>query len=388
MKITVAGLGYVGLSNAVLLAQRYELIAFDINPSRVESVRRKISPINDADIQRFLQEETLNLSSTTDADAAFTNADLVIVATPTNYDPELNYFDVRSVEACIGQARATAPDADIVVRSTIPVGFVEKARRKFNSERIFFAPEFLREGKALHDNLYPSRIVVGDRGAFGQYFSRLLLEGAKSDAPVLLTDPTEAEAIKLFSNTYLAMRVAYFNELDSYAMSRGLDTQQIITGVGLDPRIGSHYNNPSFGFGGYCLPKDTKQLLANYSDVPQNIMSAIVDANRTRKDFLADQILKLHPKTVGVYRLVMKEGSDNFRQSAIQGVMKRIKAKGVDVVVYEPMLEGETFFGSVIERDLGVFKAKADIILANRHHPDLDDAARKVFTRDFKNTDE
>lgn len=388
MKITVAGLGYVGLSNAVLLAQHNQVTAFDIDPSRVQSVGSKISPINDAEIQKFLREEPLSLVATKDERVAFASSDLVIVATPTNYDPVQNYFDVSSVETCIGQAHAASPNADVVVRSTIPVGFVEKARQKFKSERIFFAPEFLREGKALHDNLYPSRIVVGDRGEFGQKFATLLLEGAKSDAPVLLTDPTEAEAIKLFSNTYLAMRVAYFNELDSYAMSRGLDTQQIITGVGLDPRIGSHYNNPSFGFGGYCLPKDTKQLLANYSDVPQNIMSAIVDANRTRKDFLADQILKMRPKTIGVYRLVMKEGSDNFRQSAIQGVMKRVKAKGVEVVVYEPMLKDETFFGSVVECDIGVFKAKADIILANRHHPDLDDVADKVFTRDFKNTDE
>lgn len=388
MKITVAGLGYVGLSNAVLLAQNNEVTAFDIDPVRVGKVTDKTSPINDADIQSFLENEHLKLVATVDPDVAFQGADLVVVATPTNYDPDLNYFDVTSVEACIRQALDASPDAKIFVRSTVPVGFVETARQNFNSDRIFFAPEFLREGKALHDNLYPSRIVVGDRGDFGKQFADLLLEGAKCDAPVLLTDPTEAEAIKLFSNTYLAMRVAYFNELDSYAMARGLNTEQIISGVGLDPRIGGHYNNPSFGFGGYCLPKDTKQLLANYANVPQNIMSAIVDANRTRKDFLADQILKLSPKTVGVYRLVMKEGSDNFRQSAIQGVMKRVKAKGVRVVVFEPMLADDTFFGSEVVRDLGVFKGLSDIILANRHHQDLDDVVDKVFTRDFKNTDE
>ncbi|MDA9020135.1 nucleotide sugar dehydrogenase [Flavimaricola sp.] len=388
MKITVAGLGYVGLSNAVLLAQNNEVTAFDIDPVRVEKVAKGTSPINDADIQSFLENDQLNLVATVDPEAAFVGADLVVVATPTNYDPDLNYFDVTSVEACIRQALDASPDAKIVVRSTVPVGFVESARRNFNSERIFFAPEFLREGKALYDNLYPSRIVVGDRGEFGKQFADLLLEGAKRDAPVLLTDPTEAEAIKLFSNTYLAMRVAYFNELDSYAMARGLNTEQIISGVGLDPRIGGHYNNPSFGFGGYCLPKDTKQLLANYANVPQNIMSAIVDANRTRKDFLADQILTMDPKIVGVYRLVMKEGSDNFRQSSIQGVMKRVKAKGVRVVVFEPMLTDDTFFGSEVVRDLEVFKGLSDVILANRHHRDLDDVVDKVFTRDFKNTDE
>jgi len=300
----------------------------------------------------------------------------------------LNYFDVTSVETCIRQALDGSSHAKIVVRSTVPVGFVETARENFNSDRIFFAPEFLREGKALFDNLYPSRIVIGDRGEFGKQFADLLLEGAKRDAPVLLTDPTEAEAIKLFSNTYLAMRVAYFNELDSYAMARGLNTEQIISGVGLDPRIGGHYNNPSFGFGGYCLPKDTKQLLANYANVPQNIMSAIVDANRTRKDFLADQVLKMGPKTVGVYRLVMKEGSDNFRQSAVQGVMKRLKAKGVKVIVFEPMLAEDAFFGSEVVTDLLDFKTRAEVILANRHHPDLDDVLGKVFTRDFKNSDE
>lgn len=388
MKITVAGLGYVGLSNAVLLAQNNEVTAFDIDPVRVEKVANKTSPINDADIQSFLENEQLDLVATADPDVAFRGANLVVVATPTNYDPELNYFDVTSVEACIRQALDASPDAKIVVRSTVPVGFVETVRKKFNPDRIFFAPEFLREGKALHDNLYPSRIVVGDRGEFGKKFADLLLEGAKKDAPVLLTDPTEAEAIKLFSNTYLAMRVAYFNELDSYAMARGLNTEQIISGVGLDPRIGGHYNNPSFGFGGYCLPKDTKQLLANFANVPQNIMSAIVDANRTRKDFLADQILKMDAKTVGVYRLVMKEGSDNFRQSSMQGIMKRVKAKGVRVVVFEPMLTDDTFFGSEVVRDLEVFKGLSDVILANRHHEDLDDVVDKVFTRDFKNTDE
>jgi len=388
MKITVAGLGYVGLSNAVLLAHKNKVTAFDIDPMRVDKVANKISPINDAEIQSFLENERLNLFATVDPEIAFADADLVVVATPTNYNPNLNYFDVTSVEACIRQALDGSSHAKIVVRSTVPVGFVETARENFNSDRIFFAPEFLREGKALFDNLYPSRIVIGDRGEFGKQFADLLLEGAKRDAPVLLTDPTEAEAIKLFSNTYLAMRVAYFNELDSYAMARGLNTEQIISGVGLDPRIGGHYNNPSFGFGGYCLPKDTKQLLANYANVPQNIMSAIVDANRTRKDFLADQILKMNPKTVGVYRLVMKEGSDNFRQSAIQGVMKRLKAKGVEVVVFEPMLSDDTFFGSVVVRNLEVFKGLSDVILANRHHTDLNDVVEKVFTRDFKNTDE
>ena len=388
MKITVAGLGYVGLSNAVLLAHKNKVTAFDIDPMRVDKVANKISPINDAEIQSFLENERLNLFATVDPEIAFADADLVVVATPTNYNPNLNYFDVTSVEACIRQALDGSSHAKIVVRSTVPVGFVETARENFNSDRIFFAPEFLREGKALFDNLYPSRIVIGDRGEFGKQFADLLLEGAKRDAPVLLTDPTEAEAIKLFSNTYLAMRVAYFNELDSYAMARGLNTEQIISGVGLDPRIGGHYNNPSFGFGGYCLPKDTKQLLANYANVPQNIMSAIVDANRTRKDFLADQILKMNPKTVGVYRLVMKEGSDNFRQSAIQGVMKRLKAKGVEAVVFEPMLTDDTFFGSAVVRDLEVFKSISDVILANRHHTDLNDAVDKVFTRDFKNTDE
>lgn len=388
MKITVAGLGYVGLSNAVLLAQHNYVIAFDIDASRVECLSKGQSPIQDMDIQRFLSTGTVGISATTDEVTAFQDSDLVIVATPTNYDPELNYFDVSTVEKCIAQALELAPSADIVVRSTIPVGFIEKARHQFQTDKIFFAPEFLREGRALHDNLFPSRIVVGDRGAFGQKFADLLLQGAECTAPVHLTDPTEAEAIKLFSNTYLALRVAYFNELDSYALSRGLDTEQIITGVGLDPRIGSHYNNPSFGFGGYCLPKDTKQLLANYADVPQNIMSAIVDANRTRKDFLADQILKMAPKTVGVYRLVMKEGSDNFRQSAIQGVMKRIKAKGVAVVVFEPMLTNDVFFGSAVVSNLDAFKDLSDVILANRHHSDLDDVVDKVFTRDFKNADE
>jgi UDPglucose 6-dehydrogenase len=388
MKITVAGLGYVGLSNAVLLAQKNKVTAFDIDSVRVESVANKTSPIDDADIQSFLENERLNLFATVDPEIAFADADLVVVATPTNYDPNLNYFDVTSVETCIRQALDGSSHAKIVVRSTVPVGFVETARENFNSDRIIFAPEFLREGKALFDNLYPSRIVVGDRGEFGKQFADLLLEGAKRDALVLLTDPTEAEAIKLFSNTYLAMRVAYFNELDSYAMARGLNTEQIISGVGLDPRIGGHYNNPSFGFGGYCLPKDTKQLLANYANVPQNIMSAIVDANRTRKDFLADQILKMNPKTVGVYRLVMKEGSDNFRQSAIQGIMKRLKAKGVEAVVFEPMLTDDTFFGSAVVRDLEVFKSISDVILANRHHTDLNDVVDKVFTRDFKNTDE
>jgi UDPglucose 6-dehydrogenase len=388
MQICVVGLGYVGLSNAVLLAQNNDVRAYDVDANRVQSINNLVSPVSDTEIENFLNEKRLNIQATTDASEAFIGSDLVVIATPTNYDPILNNFDVSSVEACIGQALNLCPNAGIVIRSTVPVGFVESARVKFKSTNIYFAPEFLREGKALLDNLYPTRIVVGDTGEFGQKFANLMLQGAANKAPIHLTDPTEAEAIKLFSNTYLAMRVAYFNELDSYAMSRDLDTEQIITGVGLDPRIGDHYNNPSFGFGGYCLPKDTKQLLANYSDVPQNIMSAIVDANRTRKDFLADQILAQGPKKVGVYRLVMKEGSDNFRQSAIQGVMKRLKANGIEVVVYEPLLSEEIFYGSVVMTNLAEFKDQCDVILANRMHEDLDRVQPKVFTRDFKKSDE
>lgn len=388
MQICVAGLGFVGLSNAVLLAQNNNVRAYDIDADRVQSVNNLVSPIHDTDIQKFLIEKQLNIRATTDVTTALTGSDLVVIATPTNYDPIINFFDVSSVEACIGQALSLCPNADIVIRSTIPVGFVEQTRTKFKSTNIYFAPEFLREGKALHDNLYPTRIVVGDTGEFGQKFASLMLQGAVRKATIHLTDPTEAEAIKLFSNTYLAMRVAYFNELDSYAMSRNLDTEQIITGVGLDPRIGDHYNNPSFGFGGYCLPKDTKQLLANYSNVPQNIISAIVDANRSRKGFLADQICAQHPKKVGVYRLIMKEGSYNFRQSSIQGIMKRLKAKGIEVVVYEPLLMEESFYGSVVTTDLAEFKDQCDVILANRMHSDLDSVQPKVFTRDIKKSDE
>lgn len=388
MKITVAGLGYVGLANAILLAQNNEVTAYDVDPLRVQMLSNRTLPIDDLHMDSFLKNEKLRIIATNDSKIAFDGVDLVIIATPTNYDPNLNYFDVSSVETCIRQTIEASPAANIVVRSTVPVGFVNIVRQKFNHDQIFFAPEFLREGKALWDNLFPSRIVVGDRGAFGSQFSKLLLAGSKRDAPVLLTDTTEAEAIKLFSNAYLAMRVAYFNELDNYAIARDLNAEQIIKGVGLDPRIGDYYNNPSFGFGGYCLPKDTKQLLANYSDIPQKLIGAIVDANRTRKEFLVEQILKLHPKVVGVYRLIMKEGSDNFRQSAIQGIIVRLKAKGVNVIIFEPMITDDSYLESEIVNDIDTFKHRACIIIANRKHPVLDDIGDKVFTRDFKNTDE